>query len=47
MVGGEGVEGSFGASSEDAIELDSGTADVRAPLLELIRAFSSNELAEK
>jgi hypothetical protein len=47
MVGGEGVDGSFGASFEDATELDSGITDVRARLLELVRAFSSNELAEK
>lgn len=47
MVGGEGVDGSFGASFEGAIELDSGIVDVRAPILELLRAFSSNELAEK
>jgi hypothetical protein len=47
MVGGEGVDGSFGASFEDAIELDSGITDVRARLLELVRAFSSNVLAEK
>lgn len=42
-----GVDGSFGASFEDAIELVSGIVDVRAPLLELVRAFSSRELAEK
>jgi hypothetical protein len=47
MGGGEGVDGSFGASFEDAIELDSGITDVRARLLELVRAFSSNVLAEK
>ena len=46
-MGGEEVDGSFGASFEDAIELDSGIADVRARLFELVRAFSSNELAEK
>jgi hypothetical protein len=42
-----GVDGSFGASFEDAIELVSGMVDVRAPLRELMRAFSSKELAEK
>jgi len=45
--GGEGVDGSFGASFVDAIELVSGIVEVRAPLLELLRAFSSRELAEK
>ena len=33
--------------SDHATELDSGITDVRARLLELVRAFSSNELAEK
>ena len=45
--GGEGDDGSFGASFEIAIELVSGIVDVKAPLLELVRAFSSRELAEK
>ena len=45
--GGESVDGSFGASFVDAIELVSGIVDVRAPLRELARAFSSRELAEK
>ena len=45
--GGEAVDGSFGASFEAAIELDSEIIEVRAPLLELVRAFSRRELAEK
>jgi hypothetical protein len=47
MEGGEGVDGSFGVSFEDAIELDSGIEDVRASLLELLGAFPNNKLAEK
>ncbi len=46
-VGGEVVDGSFGASFSAAIELDPWIVDIKAPLLELVRAFSSNELAEK
>jgi hypothetical protein len=45
--GGEDVDGSFGASFEYAIEPDSGIVDVSAPLLEVVRAFSSKALAEK
>jgi hypothetical protein len=41
------VDGSFGASFSAAIELDPWIVDIKAPLLELVRAFSSNELAEK
>ena len=43
----DGVDGSFGVSLETALELDSGIEDVNAPLLELLRAFLSRELAEK
>jgi hypothetical protein len=43
----EGDTGGFEASFEVAIEPDSGIVDVRAPLLELVRAFSSRRLAER
>lgn len=41
------LEGSFGESFSAAIELPSGTVDVKFPLLAVDRAFASNELGEK